>query len=454
MARRRVALALFLAASIPLLSRAPYAIGHAAVSTNTPLTVSLNTVVERNIAWDYLTLSSNSFAGLDRHVVPTRRVSAYCYYSQWRLILANPVSHERRYGVLIYDACNEDKQVFPVPTDPRQGSCNNDDAIFESARYSVCPIIAPGHLPVGLSRGRACNAEAIASTALQAALTPSTYDASRPTLLTLTTSFGSDFLYRLREGTCTDVLDWQDIGWTLRWSDGAADTVAGSGQSGITASHTLPAASAGGTRAADVTAIAHLHISGEAMDFDADGNLVTVPRDAYVDIGNHQDANGLGAAPVYTPPQLALVGRAAAQLGDGSVGSPDPQPMRHLTTIRGRLLDIYPDVAVIRPGTESIDGVVIGDSRSVTSQWTYLGGRTDAPTPDATAPGAAGSPTTPVGVQWNHAERLDANSQPIDEQVPLRLQVNITYPDGHVDRTTLSGDLPVSIYYPALADSG
>ncbi|TMC50281.1 MAG: hypothetical protein E6J14_05365 [Chloroflexi bacterium] len=270
----------------------------------------------------------------------------------------------------------------------------------------------------------------------------------------MSTSFASDFLDRLREGTCTDVLDWQDIGWTLLWSDGAADTMAGSGQSGITASHTLPAASGGGTRAADITAIAHLHISGEAMDFDADGNLISLHRDAYVDISNHQDANGMGAAPVYTPPQLAVAGRPAAQLGDGSVGYPDPQPMRHLTTIRGRLLDIYPDVVVLRPGTESIDGVVIGDSRSVTSQWTYLGGRTDAPTPDATAPDATGSPMSPVGVQWNHAERLDANGQPIDEQVPLRLQVNTTYPDGHVDSTKLSGALPVSIYYPALTDSG
>src|SRR5207245_121332 len=187
-------------------------------------------------------------------------------------------------------------------------------------------------IPAGLAPGRACNAASIASSALHAALRPEAYDATRPTPLTVTTSFASDFVDRLREGTCTNVLDWQDVGWTLRWPDGAVDILAGSGHSGIATSHTLPAATGGGTRTADVTAIAHLHISGEAMDFDADGNLITVHRDAYVDISNHQDANGLGAVPVYTPPQLAVAGRSAAQLGDGSVGSPDPQPMRHLTT--------------------------------------------------------------------------------------------------------------------------
>jgi hypothetical protein len=364
------------------------------------------------------------------------------------------VNGNRRYGVFLYNACDGDRQLFPVQADTHQNSCNNDDALFPTAKYSLCPIIAAGHVPAGLAPGRACNAESIASASLHATLAPDSYDATRPTLLTVTTSFASDFLGRLREGTCTDVLDWQDLGWTLRWPDGAIDTLGGSGHSGIAASHTLPPVVSGGTRTSDVTAIAHLHISGQAMDFDADGNLVTVHRDAYVDISNHQGANGLGAAPVYVPPQLAVAGRAAAQLGDGSVGSPDPQPARHLTTIRGRLLNIYPDVVAIRPGTESIDGVVVGTSHSVAAAWTYLGGVTDAPPPDATSPGATGTATTAVGVQWNHAERLDGRGQPIDEAVPLRIQVITTYPDGHVESTTVSGDLPVSIYYPALSDSG
>ena len=86
--------------------------------------------------------------------------------------------------------------------------------------------------------------------------------------------------------------------------------------------------------------------------------------------------------------------------------------------------------------------------------WTYLGQPTDAPAREATAPDATGPPDRPVAVQWNHAERLDGQRRPVDEEVPLRLLVRTTYPDGHSEDQVVTGSIAVSIYYVGLMDAG
>jgi hypothetical protein len=263
---------------------------------------------------------------------------------------------------------------------------------------------------------------------------------------------------RLSEGTCIGDLSWTDTAWTMRWSDGAADVQPGSGQQGIIDAHTLPADPTATTQTAqaDVTAIAHLHLTGTAIDFDADGNLVTVPRSADVDISNKQFATGVGAGPVYTPPRLAAAAVASGQRGDGSILGLDPAApaLTHADTIRGRLLALYPRALVVSPGTESIDGVTVGEGRSTTIGWTYLGGGTDAPPGEATVPGLAAAASQPVIVQYNHAERLDAHGDPVDELVPLVIQVHTVYPDGHAEDESVSGAITVSIYYTGLQTAG
>jgi hypothetical protein len=59
-----------------------------------------------------------------------------------------------------------------------------------------------------------------------------------------------------------------------------------------------------------------------------------------------------------------------------------------------------------------------------------------------------------VTVQWNHAERLDGQRRPVDEEVPLRLLIRTTYPDGHAEDQTITGSIAVSIYYVGLMDEG
>jgi hypothetical protein len=324
---------------------------------------------------DVLQVTSEFEGTRSTHYVPTRRITAHCYWSQWTLHRVNAVSHERTYGVHIYDGCNNDTQVFPVPKDVRQGSCNNDDSSSPSAKYSVCPIIPQGHVPAGLAFDRHCEALTVADTSLLVDISPRTYDAAEPTTLTAAAHFDSDMTQRLSEGSCSDVLDWQVMAWTLRWSDGSVDHLPASGRGGITQAHALPPAP-GGTQQSDVTVIAHLHVLGQALDFDQSGNTVVRNVDGYVDVSNHDGATGAGSAPVNVPPQLAAGAIAVGQAGDGSLPPPDAatQPAQRAVTIRGRLLAIYPRPIVVQPGVELVDGVEVGRATSIVTGWRYTGG--------------------------------------------------------------------------------
>ena len=144
------------------------------------------------------------------------------------------------------------------------------------------------------------------------------------------------------------------------------------------------------------------------------------------------------------------------QRGDGTIPSPDPRqpPLTHADTIRGRLLELFPRVLVVRPGTETVAGAPAGEARSEILGWTYEGPPTDAPDREATRPEQTGPPGLPVTLQWNHAERLDGRRRPVDEEVPLRLSVRTTYPDGHTEDQQVTGAIAVSIYYVGLMDVG
>jgi hypothetical protein len=416
--------------------------------------VSLQDQVVGNTVFSYLTAQRVAFGQQATEVVPSRHISGCRYWSDWTLYSINAVSHDRVYGVYIYDGCNNDKQVFPVPQDIRQRSCNNDDALYPSGKYSVCPIIPAGHVPAGLPFDHHCQALTEVDTSLLTALTPQAYDPTQPTALTVSTSFASDTMQRLSEGTCSDVLDWQAISWTLHWSDGTTDHLPASGHGGINATHTLPPSPDGGTQQSDVTVVAHLHVVGQALDFDASGNTFVRTVDGYVDVSNHDGATGAGATPVDVPPQLEAGAIAAGQNGDGTLQAPDftAAPRARAVTIRGRLLQLYPRPIVLRPGVEMVDGADVGHATSTVTGWTYTGGSTDAPASEATRPGQRGSPGTPIAVQYDHAERTDAGGRPVDEAVPVTMQVRTTYPDGTVLDSTVSGVVDVAIWYAGLTD--
>jgi len=448
MARRAKYLA-FVAASVAALSPS---IAQSAEPGAITLTVQLVSEQVGNTAHDYLQVTSVDRFASAVHTVPTRPGSAYCLWSEWHLIRVNAVSHDRTYGVYIYDGCNNDAQVFPVPTDIRQGSCNNDDNLFPSGKFSVCPIIPEGHVPAGLPFDQHCEALTEADTSLFANVDPPTYDTTKPTPLTLTTTFASDMTQRLSEGTCSDVLDWRAVAWTVHWPDGTTDRAGGSGQSGITLVHTIPAAKSDTSQQASVVVIAHLHVMGQALDFDQNGNPVVRSVGGYVDISNSDSATGSGAAPVDEPPLLAMGAIPIGQTGDGRLAEPDASaaPVARAVTIRGRLLALWLSPIVVRPGVEMVDGVEVGIATSRVLRWHYLGGPTDAPPSEGTTAGAHGSADTPVVVQYDHAERTDAQGNPIDETVLLSVVVETAYPDGTVQTTTLDGSIAVAIYYAGL----
>jgi hypothetical protein len=238
----------------------------------------------------------------------------------------------------------------------------------------------------------------------------------------------------------------------VHWPDRAVDHLAGSGQSGITMVHTIPPASGGSSQEARVVVVAHLHVIGQALDFDQNGNLVVRNVDGYVDISNSDGATGSGATPIDEPPQLLMGAVAIGQDGDGTLPPPDAgaTPVARAVTIRGRLLALWLNPVVVRPGVEMVDGVQVGVATEHVLRWHYLGGPTDAPPSEGTTPGAHGDGDTPVVVQYDHAERTDALGNPIDETVPLTVTVRTAYPDGTVQDTTLSGAIAVAIYYAGL----
>lgn len=428
----------------------------AAQTSPLPLTVSLQTQSAGNTAFSYLAVTSAGDSGESTRAVPPYRIPGCRYWSTWTLFRLNPMTHARTYGVYIYDGCNHDAQVFPVPTDPREGSCNNDDQLFPSGKFSVCPILPEGNVPAGLPFDRNCEALTEADTSLFVSITPASYDASKPTMLTVTTSFASDTTQRLAEGTCTDVLDWEAVAWTLRWSDGSVDHLPASGKNGITASHHLAPASTAGPQQSDVTVVARLHVTGRALDFDSSGNLVVRRVDGYVDVSNHDGAAGAGSAPLDEPPQLILGAVAEGQDGDGTLPQPDPAatPAPRAVTIRGRLLALYLRPIVVTPGVELIDGVQVGTGTSGVIRWRYMGHATDAPPSEGTTPGASGDAGTPVVVQYDHAERIDGAGNPVDESVPLMVTIRTIYPDGGALDTTLDTTIPVAIWYAGLSGTG
>lgn len=413
-------------------------------------TVALVTQVSGGHAWASLQETSTSMTGDTRsRFISTHRrsggVSSCGTWSDWVLIRAS-VTGTRLYGIYIFDGCNNDTQLFP----PGLVACNTIDHTLLQAPYSTCATIPAGTLVVGLTP-QTCQAQAVVATQMDAAVAPTSYDPSQPTPLSLTTTFGPDFVDRLSEGFCTDILDWQVLGWTIRWPDGTQDNLPGTGHQGVTATHTLAPAPAQ-EDAQQVVVIAHLHIHGQALDFDNKAQIVPVTRDAFVDISNDAAAVSVAGTVVYMPPQLQVAAIAVSQLGDGTLPIPDfaAPPVAHAVAIRGRLLELYPRAIVVQPASESADGTVIGEGVTTTLTWTYLGTITDAPLGEATLPGATGTSFTAVAVQYNHVETLDSNGNPVDEVVPLQITAHTVYPDGNTEDTSITQPVTVSIYYPAL----
>jgi hypothetical protein len=405
---------------------------------------SVQTVAAGNEFFAVGKLSVAGPFGANNYPLPTGHRYVSCYYSNWYLINMLP-DGSRQYDIVIWDACTN-QQVFPPST------C---DFIYRGYMPSECVTLPPRTVPAGYTPAT-CGASAVTSSKLFASVTPTSYDPTQATPLTATTAFAGGFANSLSDGTCTSVLNWDAVSWKLTWPDGQGTTAGDSGQGGITSSHTLaPQPGVTGSQKSDVTAIAHVHITGEGVAFDAAGNPTVIPVDTFVDVSNKATAAGLGP-PTYTPPVLRVGGIGDGQTGDGSIPAANLAlaPSQHLTTIRGHLLLIYPRAIVVTPGTESIGGVPVGNATTTTASWRYDGSWTNTPPGAGTAPGGNGGNGNAVVLQWNNPEPLNALGQPVDEQAPITITAQTTYPDGHTATETVSGSVGVTIYYIALGYAG
>ena len=453
MARRHVRLTIIVLAicAVLITGRATTVDGAAdSGSAEKTATLATRTVGSTAFIWTNVT---DTLTG-NQSTVTTRSGNVCGYWSVWRLIAVNQVTHARRYAQFIYDGCDGDRLIVPIPTDAANLSCNNDDNLYRSARYSLCIWVPPSAVPAGEAFDQNCMALAETAVSLHADVTP---NPAAPASFAVSTSFSTDFQQRLSEATCSDVLSWRVTAWELQWPDGAVDTKPGSAQQGITDVHTLKTGPPPDPTTVHVIARAHLHITAQAVDFDSNANPYVRTMAADIVVSNDASALAGAGTPTYTAPQLHAAAICEMQAPDGTL-----QPYRptdpldsSCQVMRGRLDQVYPQVDVVRPGAELLNGVDIGTARSVLTGWTYMGTATDAPARYATNPGDTGPAGVPINVQWNHASRIDeSHPVPIPEQVPFRASVLTTYPDGHTDTETVSGSIPVTIFYVGLNFTG
>ena len=414
------------------------------------LTFSVSTIPVGDEFFAVGQLSGTGLSGSFTRSLPTGyRRGTNCFYSSWYL-LRRLSGGFRRYDVIIEDACTN-HQIFPGDN----SKCTVGVDYQGDTNPSECVDLPPRTVPAGYGPSD-CGALSETASHLTTNVTPLTFDLGTGANLTATTSFDKDFTSSLSDGICTSVLSWNVLAWHLKWTDGTVSTAPGSGHSGIISSHQVAAVSGGtGTQVSSVEAVAHVHVQGTGVGFDANGNTTLIPVDAFVDVSNVASSSGTGSAPIYTAPVLAVggIGRSQNGFGDFALPNLSSVPVTHLAVIRGHLLAIYPRTVVISPGTEAVSGVVVGASTTTTIGWTYTGGPTNAPIGEETNPGSSGGPNETINVQWNTAEPIDSLGRPEDEKVPVALTARTVYPDGHVITNVISGSILVTIYYVASTTS-
>jgi hypothetical protein len=420
---------------------------HADGGSDGGATFSLSSIAVGNEFFAYGNLTQSFHGSSVSSPIPVGRRYVSCFYDSWKLWQTYS-GGARQYFVTIWDAC-KNQAVIPAGL----------EHCYEASTNNIPPscITLPARtVPAGYAPNN-CGALAETSSQLFASLSPSTYDPAQATPQVATTSFGHGFAATLGDGTCTSILDWRAVSWSFNWPDGQGTSAGDSGQSGTTSAHTLaPQPGISGPQISDVTAVAHVHIVGQGVGFDGSGRPTIIPVNAFVDVSNKASAVGLGGPPLYTPPVLRVGGIGDGQSGDGAIPVPNlsSAPSQHLVTIRGHLLLIYPRAIVVSAGSESVGGVPVGEATTVTTSWRYGGGWTDAPPGEGTVPGGSGGTASAISLQWNNAEPLNGMGQPVDEQVPVTITAQTTYPDGHTATETVSGNVTVTIYYVALGYAG
>ncbi len=347
------------------------------------------------------------------------------YYAQWLREPYGTSSCPWIWAVYVFDRTTN-RQVNALPPNAPQPNFGTTTSMCAS----------PGATPV--DEPPVAEAAARLDLDLQVALSPSRPVAGSPAVLSAVLS--GTLVQDLNLYLNMAIEDWSVSRWSVDFGDGKAAAVAGQPAPQLRVSHTYASA---GTYDARVVAL----ITGQAQAarFDRHGavHLVRVPFS--VEVGNDTLATAR-ALPIKTyVPAQGIVTVSPALEGAPAAG---PASFRRIEVLRGALTDLWPHLLVTREGWIRVGATSAGPAHSTLIGWRYTGPPSDAPAGIGTRPGATGGPSEPLRLQWNQPDRL-AGTQLQDYVVPVALDIETHYSDGHVARYTIDSTFSVTVDFAA-----
>jgi hypothetical protein len=359
------------------------------------------------------------------HPAPTGPGYQSPYYAQWLREPYGTSSCPWIWAVYVYDRATN-LQVNTLPPNAPQPNLGTTTSMCAS----------PGATPV--DEPPVAEAAARLDLDLQVTLAPARPVAGSPAVLSAVLS--GRLVQDLNLYLNMAIEDWSVRRWSIDFGDGKTAAVAGQPAPQLSISHTYASA---GTYDARVVAL----ITGQAQAarFDQYGavHLVRVPFS--VAVGNDTLATAR-TAPVktYVPPQGAA---SVSPALDGATPA-GAASFRRVEVLRGALTDLSVRLLVMREGWIRVGATRAGTAHSTLIGWRYNGPPSDAPAGIGTRPGAIGEPSEPLRLQWNQPDRL-VGVQLQDYVLPVTLQIQTRFSDGHVALYTIDSTFSVTVDFAA-----
>jgi hypothetical protein len=373
-------------------------------------------------AFVYAQVSDSTFA----YPAPTGTGHQSPYFSEW---VAQPVASKSCpwiWAVYVFDRATN-RQINSLP--PNATTPNFGTTTFLCASPTTSPVDQPPQ----------ADASARLDLDLHVDVSPgvSTVGATSVVSAVLNSVLTQDLNLYLSMA----IQDWSVTTWLVDFGDGQRGTLNGPIGTSIQVSHVYK--SPGHYQA---RAVAFISGHAQAAVYDRYGTVHLVRRSFSVEVGNQADARAQARpSRTYLPPQAVVtvvpyLGTAAV---DGSLTG-----FRHIEALRGALTTLSVQLLIFREGVLVVNGLPHGFGESRLIGWRLEGTPSDAPPGSGTLPGTTHRPGEPIRLQWNSPDRI-VRSQLQDYAVPVTVNVETRFPDGHVASYKIGSSFSVSVDFAA-----
>jgi hypothetical protein len=373
-------------------------------------------------AFVYAQVSDSTFA----YPAPTGAGHQSPYYSEW---VGQPVASKSCpwiWAVYVFDRATN-RQINSPP--PSAITPNFGTTTFLCASPTTSPVDQPPQ----------AEANARLDLDLQVAVLPAVSTAGSPSVVSAVLS--SALTQDLNLYLSMAIQDWSVTTWAVDFGDGQSRTLNGPLGTSIKVSHIYK--SPGHFQA---RAVAFISGHAQAAVYDRYGTVHLVGRPFSVEVGNQADTTAQPRPPrSYLPPQAVVT--VVPYLGTATVvGS--LTGFRHIDALRGALTTLSVHLLISREGVLVVNGLLHGFGESRLTGWRLEGTPSDAPPGSGTLPGTTYGPGEPIRLQWNSPDRI-VRGQLQDYAVPVTLNVETRFPDGHVASYKIGSSFSVSVDFAA-----